>query len=395
LYQETCVKTAIRQARILASAAVLTSAIAIPASAQFSAANPIRSWQQPSGSYLAATYQYDDGTSENSLGLTAGGDMGWLHVFDTIPASNKIGQIEFTIGTPTASNGPLLGATAKACVWKDPNNDGNPTDAMLIAGPVNHVVTSVDAGVFMTVTTPPTTISGKFFIGIVITHIAGNFPASMDQSQASMGRAWVVGTNTPGAFNFANLGGNSIPPVEMDSINFPSVFLLRGEVGGTTTVPFCTAKAGLVCGTPAISATGTSSVAANSGFVVSAGPARDNRSGILMYNNAGTVAGLPFNGGTLCVNPMGIRRAGSANSGGSCPPAPIGCSGSFYVDMNSFAQGVWVVPDCAGNPSGIPPNMPAAFLLVAGTTIDCQFWGRDSVATGSFVSDGLTYVTAP
>jgi hypothetical protein len=388
------VKTAIRHARILASAAVLTGAIAIPASAQFSAANPIRSWT-PTGSYLAATYQHDDGSSENALGLTAGGDMCWLHVFDTIPAANKIGQIEFTIGTPTANNAVLLGATAKACVWKDPNNDGNPTDAMLIAGPVNHVVTSVDQTVFMTVTTPPTTISGKFFIGIVITHPAGNFPASMDQSQMSLGRAWVCGTNAAGTFNFNNLGANPIPPIEMDSINFPSVFLLRGEVGGTTTVPFCTAKAGLVCGVPSISSSGTSSVAANSGFVVSAGPARDNRSGILMYNNLGVVSGLPFQGGTLCINSMGIRRAGSTNSMGSCPPAPVGCSGVFSIDMNAFAKAAWVVPDCAGNPAGIAPNNPAAFLLTMGTTIDCQFWGRDSVPTGSFVSDGLSYVTGP
>jgi hypothetical protein len=30
-----------------------------------------------------------------------------------------------------------------------------------------------------------------------------------------------------------------------------------------------------------------------------------------------------------------------------------------------------------------------------GITIDCQFWGRDSVATGSLISDSLTYVQGP
>jgi hypothetical protein len=63
--------------------------------------------------------------------------------------------------------------------------------------------------------------------------------------------------------------------------------------------------------------------------------------------------------------------------------------------MNTFAQGMWVVPDCAGAPTAIAPNNPAAFLLVMGTTIDAQVWGRESVATGSFLSNGLSYVQGP
>ena len=63
--------------------------------------------------------------------------------------------------------------------------------------------------------------------------------------------------------------------------------------------------------------------------------------------------------------------------------------------MNAFAQGLWTVPDCAGNPSGTPANNPAGYLTNPGTTVFTQYWGRDSVATGSFVSDGLSYVVGP
>jgi len=167
-------------------------------------------------------------------------------------------------------------------------------------------------------------------------------------------------------------------------------------VSGTATTPFCTAKAGLVCGVPAIAASGTSSVVAGSGFVVSAGPARSDKSGILLYNNTGTTTGVPFQGGTLCIPPMGLRRAGSTNSGGytgTCGPA--NCLGVFAIDMNTFAQGGWVVPDCVGAPTATPPNNPAAFLVTAGIQIDVQYWGRDSVATGSFVSNGLSYIQGP
>ena len=89
---------------------------------------------------------------------------------------------------------------------------------------------------------------------------------------------------------------------------------------------------------------------------------------------------------------MGLRRAGSTNSGGT--PGP-NCDGLFAVDMSAFAQGAWPVPACDGSPSGIPPSSPAGFLATPGTAVNVQCWGRDTRATGSFVSDGLQYVVGP
>ena len=87
-----------------------------------------------------------------------------------------------------------------------------------------------------------------------------------------------------------------------------------------------------------------------------------------------------------------IRRAGPTNSQGT-PGA--NCDGEFAIDMNTFAVGLWSVPDCAGLPSGLTSNNPAAYLTSPGQDVYCQFWGRDSVATGSFVSDGLHYTIEP
>jgi hypothetical protein len=135
---------------------------------------------------------------------------------------------------------------------------------------------------------------------------------------------------------------------------------------------------------------------ANSGFVISASPARDDRRHILLYNKVGTSARVPFEGGTLCIPAMDLSRDGPTNSGVSCPPAPVGCAGAFAVDMNTFAQGLWLVPDCAGVPPQGPSYAPAAFLLTMGTTIDVQCWGRDMmVPNGAFVSDGVSYVQGP
>jgi hypothetical protein len=158
--------------------------------------------------------------------------------------------------------------------------------------------------------------------------------------------------------------------------------LASGAYGGiafrcdTQVTTYCTPKAGLACGPPSIRAAGCASASASSGFTISAGPARPAKSGILIHSDQGP-ASLPFQGGVLCVNPP-LRRSVAVSSGGT----PGLCDGVFTLDVNCYAAGA-----CGGN--------PASFLGSPGTQMSTQWWGRDSVATGSFLSDGLTYVVGP
>jgi len=149
---------------------------------------------------------------------------------------------------------------------------------------------------------------------------------------------------------------------------------------------FCTAKPGLFCGLPVISSTGLPSASATSGFVIQSAPARANRIGVLLYNTqkGGPVA---FQGGTLCLLTSNLRRGGPTDSLGT----PGQCDGAFAVDMNAFAHGLWVVP----GGSTLTQNNPAPYLLVPGTTVHCQYWGRDTNLTGNHVSDGLSYTICP
>jgi hypothetical protein len=188
-----------------------------------------------------------------------------------------------------------------------------------------------------------------------------------------------VGT-APGHIVDADLNGDASPDLacaNQDSSN-GSVLLSQASCG--TIVTFCTAKSGLACGVPAISAGGTPSASATGGFTISASPARSNRPGVLLYNTERQVPAASFGGGTLCVRAAGIRRAGPTNSGGSAD-----CDGVFSIDMNTFAQGLWPQPSTS----------PAPFLLEIGATVRVQFWGRDSIATGTFLSDALEYVVCP
>jgi hypothetical protein len=141
-------------------------------------------------------------------------------------------------------------------------------------------------------------------------------------------------------------------------------------------ITYCTAKAGLMCGTPAISSFGKSSAAAPADFFILAGPARSNRSGLLLYTNQGRDA-QPFQGGTLCLKTPPLRRGPAVNSGGTAT-----CDGEFALDMNAFAFG-----NAGGNPD--------PFLSIPGTQVNVQWWGRDSIATGSFLSDAGEYLVCP
>jgi len=139
---------------------------------------------------------------------------------------------------------------------------------------------------------------------------------------------------------------------------------------------YCEAKLNS-CGTLAeITSTGQSSASATSGFVLSGTNAHANELGILAYTDAGRrYPPLPFFGGDLCINSP-IRRGPVVVSNGT----PGLCDGTYELDMNAFAS---------GNAGGFP----AAFLLVPGTVVDCQWWGRDGA--GIYLTQALTYTVCP
>ena len=167
----------------------------------------------------------------------------------------------------------------------------------------------------------------------------GEFPAAMDQSVQSLGRAWVATAVPASAWNSATPQANlTVPWVELDSAGLPAVFLLRTEGTGSGPLVFCTAKTGLVCGTPSMRAQGTPSATQASGFTLRASPARSCKSGVLLYNQNQQAPAMPFNGGALCVAAAGLRRAAPIESGGT---PGNNCDGAFTIDLNSFVTLAW------------------------------------------------------
>jgi hypothetical protein len=141
---------------------------------------------------------------------------------------------------------------------------------------------------------------------------------------------------------------------------------------------YCSAKINSLGCLPALTFTGLPRATLNSGFNVSVSNVRDHKAGMFLYSVSGAAA-LPFQGGTLCVQAP-IKRTTQITSGGT-----TGCSGVYTIDFNLFAHGV-----LGGTPS------PA--LLIVGTSVYCQAWGRDqgfAPPNNTALSSALSYVVLP
>ena len=64
----------------------------------------------------------------------------------------------------------------------------------------------------------------------------------------------------------------------------------------------------------------------------------------------------------------------------------------MWIDLNRFNTLNWTAGSC--NPAPGQTN-PASFLSTPGTTVNAQMWGRDSIATGQVLSNGISWSIGP
>lgn len=161
----------------------------------------------------------------------------------------------------------------------------------------------------------------------------------------------------------------SLVPEDGDSL----VDVYVRDRGPQLPVAYCTAGTTTHGCNASISATGSASASAGSGFVVTVDAVEGNKQGIVFWGT--TPAALPWGAGTswLCVSAP-TRRTGVQSSGG----AAGACDGALTLDFNA-----WM----AANPTKAP---------VAGTTVYLQGWFRDppSPQTSS-LSNGLCITVGP
>ena len=172
--------------------------------------------------------------------------------------------------------------------------------------------------------------------------------------------------------------------MEQHSIDWEQGTLGRGTMDNSLfddcncITTYCVPKLNSCGQLPQISSTGQSSATQTSGYTVSADGAKAGRAGLVLYSMNGR-ATLSVSGGTLCMWPPLRRGLAVFSAGGTPGPA---CDASFTIDWNAFASGAM-----GGN--------PAPFLQTLGQRVQLQWWGRDTAAHGSYLSNALDYTVCP
>ncbi|HTF87014.1 MAG TPA: hypothetical protein VK843_01300 [Planctomycetota bacterium] len=210
---------------------------------QISSAVPqIEIARQPSGLGPHAgtnPYTYDDGTTENLIGMvgcaTTTNKLLWIQRFDTFSSSDVIGSVSTCFGSPLLPGlAPPDGTPVGVGLYRDDLQDGDPNTSTLLSQ-ASTTVQNVDTGIFNDIPIPPRSVTGSFFVAVWCDTVCGphhslsQFSAPLDTSQASLGRAWLAYEQPNTIFNPAALSSLWIPPVEMDAIGFPAVWMLRAR----------------------------------------------------------------------------------------------------------------------------------------------------------------------
>jgi len=177
----------------------------------------------------------DDGSYENALGLTNGGDLvGLLQV-----TCDDVVDIWASYGSALFPDPSMNGLPSKVFIWADSDGDVNPGTGLTLLHQQDTVVTNAGTDILNCNDVPDTAIGGDGWIGVLTTQGAGQFPLSMDTTNPSP-RTWFGYHTTPGAWDPNNVPGNS----GLFSFNsfFPSSIGLRANQGDCPSV--CAADAG-------------------------------------------------------------------------------------------------------------------------------------------------------
>ncbi len=186
-------------------------------------------------------------------------------------------------------------------------------------------------------------------IAVLLGNGLGEFHPSQLFAANTLPNDFVLGDwNDDGQLDVAVGGGDpTVTPVAL-------CFLLQqGKCPPASS--YCVSKVNSQFCEAVITSVGRASMSSSTPFTISASSVINQKYGMLFYGTHAAV--LPFQGGTLCVEPP-LARTPPRSSGGSSP-SNADCTGSFALDFNALIQ------------SGSDPT------LVAGAKLYAQYWYRD------------------
>lgn len=300
-------------------------------------------------------YVYDDGGVDTGLSHAFDADFCWLQRFAAVGGTDTIVSVETAIGTPN-QNPPHVpnGSPITVCVWEDPNDDGDMSDALLVSMATSTVQNS-GTGIINTYPVPAATVHGFFFVGANV-HVAGGLTAApMDLQTPASHRTFYVINDPPSTFDPVHVYNGFWAHVETLGSSLNHCWVLRANGAAPAPTTYCFPKVNSAGCTPQLSWGGTPSLSAGSGFTIYATNLLNHRRGFFLYGTSGQDQ-APFGGGYLCVA-QPFHRTRGANTNGTTGGS--NCTGTLSFDFNQHVA------------TGSDPT------LTLGTVVDGQFYYRD------------------
>lgn len=175
---------------------------------------PVSSWSTPRAKYQV-DYFLDDCTVEWSIGRGGVGDLWVANAFTVQDGAEVIVSIEASFYN---NKGWPLGVH----LYDDPDDDGNPDDAVLLQ---SLQTTFPSFGSCHEFPIPPTEVSGIFFAALSYADYTGIYddqPLFLDDT-LDRGKTWYVETSVPGSLDPANFPSAPL----RQSTAFPGQFFIR------------------------------------------------------------------------------------------------------------------------------------------------------------------------
>ncbi len=294
--------------------------------------------------FPASTYMIDDGTAEDAIGLTLGGDVIALNEFDVLPGADQISSVSIAWGTAAFPDPSLNNLIYSAIVWQDDSGIGNPAGG-------THVVARVDglhvmnAGTDTFITTPMPTgacVTGKFYVGFLVTHQGGQFPSAFDETNPTFSNRSFIAGGAAGTGDVDDLNNNDLPVAPIESFALIGNWLVRADGtsctggGDLTLTSAASVKRGFAVDLPLTGASGVEprSGGANGKYTVR-----------MTFNNSITgVSGATTSCGA--IKSVSVDSGDNHNVNVQLNGVPVGCNGS---DVTVSAIGI---TDDMGNALG-------------------------------------------
>ncbi len=174
-------------------------------------------------------YALDDGAGNFTIGPSQfDANMTWLNTFEAQPGFETIFEVFVSFGDISDNDGNTGPDGVTVAVLEDPNDDGDPADAVLVStgagvwtdeGPNTFLSFRLDS---------PATVEGTFFVAVMMDVIQRANPARMDpQGEGAGSLSWLFYNPEP---NLDDLGSSPFI-LRMSDSPFIGAWMIRAEGG--------------------------------------------------------------------------------------------------------------------------------------------------------------------